>query len=206
VVTGVRETRSAPVVVAAIISFMSPSFRMVLAAACLSILWQPFALPSPGRNNDKEEKLATRIESEKNPGKRARLQLRLAKLKLSEADDAYRSRNFDQGKLLLQQYLREIRNSWDTLQGAENGVRKHLGAFKDLEISLREDDRFLEDLRHRVPYPESEAIKEIEKRAARFIIKYWRRFSPAALFPRKGENVRRHPEGRFRPAPVGLSL
>lgn len=168
---------------------------MVLAAACLSILWQPFAVPSPGRNHDKEEKLAARIESEKNPGKKARFQLRLAKLKLSEADDAYRSRNFDQGKLLLQQYLREIRNSWETLQYTENAVRKHLGAFKDLEISLREDDRFLEDLRHRVPYPESEAIKEIEKESSEVHNQVLEAIFPSDFVPKKGRKRPSPPRG-----------
>ncbi len=175
---------------------------MVFAAACLSILWQPFALPSPGRSNDKEEKLAARIESEKNPGKKARLQLRLAKVKLSEADDAYRSRNFDQGKLLLQQYLREIRNSWNTLQGADNAVRKHLGAFKDLEISLREDDRFLEDLRHRVPYPESEAIKGIEKESSEVHNQVLEAIFPSGFVPKKGRKRPSPPRGAI-PAGAG---
>jgi hypothetical protein len=134
---------------------------MVVAAACLVIMGQPFVHATSGRNKDKEENLTARIGRETNPGKKARLQLRLARLKLSEADAAYQSRNFDEGKALLRQYLDQIRNSWTTLQGSDVAVRKHLGAFKELEISLREDHRFLEDLRHRVPYPNSEAIEEI---------------------------------------------
>lgn len=139
---------------------------MVVAAASLVILVQPFACAMPGRNRDREEKLIARIEREKNPGKRARLHVRLAKLKLKDADAAYHSRKFVEGKALLQQYLDQVRSSWATLQGADNAIRKHLGAFKDLEISLREDDRFLEDMRHRVPYPESEAVREIEKESS----------------------------------------
>ena len=136
---------------------------MVVAALFLSILGQPSSYAVPGRNKEKEEKLTARIQEEKSPGKKARLQLRLAKLKLREADEAYHSRDFSQGKGLLQQYLEQVRNSWATLQGATDGIKKHMRAFKDLEISLRENDRFLEDLRHRVPYPESETVKKIAK-------------------------------------------
>lgn len=145
---------------------MSLNLRLMTAAVCVAFLGQPLVYAAPGRNRDKEEKLTARIESERNPGKKARLQLRLAKLKLTEADAAYHSRNFDKGRDLLQQYLEQIRASWATLQAANDGVRKHLRAFKDLEISLRENDRFLEDMRRRVPYPESEAVKAVEKESS----------------------------------------
>lgn len=139
---------------------------MFVAAACLTILAQPFACAMPGRNKDKEEKLIAKIEREKNPGKKARLQVRLAKLKLEEADAAYRGRNFAEGKAVLQQYLDQVKASWATLQGADNAVKKHLRAFMNLEISLRENGRFLEDMRHRVPYPENKFIKEIERESS----------------------------------------
>ena len=139
---------------------------MVAAAACLFILGQLFAHAAPGGADDKEQNLIARIAHETNPGKKAKLQLRLAKLKLAEADHAYRSRNFEGGKAILKQYLDEVRNSWATLQGTGSAIRKHLGALKALEISLRENDRFLEDLRHRVPYPESDFVKEIEKESS----------------------------------------
>jgi hypothetical protein len=145
---------------------MNSSIRVLVAVACLTILVQPFAYPMPGRNTDKEEKLSARIEREKNPGKKARLQIRLAKLKLNQADAAYNHEDFAQGKALLQQYFEQIKGSWDTLQGTENGPRKHSRAFMDLEISLREDGRHLEDLRHRVPYPESEFIKSIQEKSS----------------------------------------
>ena len=139
---------------------------IVVAAACLAILGQPFVHAAPDRSNDKEQDLINKIEHETNPGKKAKFQFRLAKLKLTEADHAYRSRNFEGGKVILKQYLDEVRNSWATLQGTGSAIRKHLGALKDLEISLRENDRFLENLRHRVPYPESDFVKEIEKESS----------------------------------------
>ena len=145
---------------------MRSPLLIVVAAAWLAILGQPLAHAMPGRKNDKEQKLIARIDQETNPGKKARLQLQLAKLKLGEADQAYRSGIFADGKALLNQYLDEVRNSWATLQGAGSDMRKHMGALKALEISLRENDRFFEDLRHRVPYPESDFVKEIEKESS----------------------------------------
>lgn len=136
---------------------------MVVAASLLAILGQPSVQALAGRNKDKEETLIAKIDRENNPGKKARLQFRLAKLKLREAEKAYDARDFAEGKALLRQYLGDVKDSWITLQTADNGPRKHLWALKDLEISLREDNRFLEDLSHRVPYPESETIKEITK-------------------------------------------
>lgn len=136
---------------------------MFVAVACLTILTQPFAYAMPGRKKDKEEKLIAKIEREKNPGKKARLQIRLAKLKLQQANAAYQKRDFVGGRVLLRQYLDEVKSSWDTLQDANNAIRKHVRAFMAVEMSLDSDDRLLEDMRRSVPYPESEAIKEIEE-------------------------------------------
>lgn len=160
---------------------------MLLAATCLAVLGQSLAHATPGRNSDKEEKLTARIESEKNPGKKARLQLRLANLKLADAGEAYQSRNLDEGKALLQQYLDQVRNSWATLQSADNAVRKHLGAFKELEISLREDDRLLEDLRHRVPYPQSEFVKEVQQDITEVHNKVLDAIFPSGFSPKGGK-------------------
>ena len=152
---------SAAVAPAIIIVVMSLIFRMVVAASLLAIPGQVSLHAFPRPSKDKEEVLIGKIARENNPGKKARLQLRLAKLKLKEAGQAYDTHDFEKGKALLQHYLGYVRDSWATLQGADSDVRKHLRAFKDLEISLREDDRFLEDLRHHVPYPESENVRKV---------------------------------------------
>lgn len=157
---------------------------MFVAVACLAILTQPFAYAVPGRSENKEEKLAAKIEREKNPGKKARLQIRLAKLKLKEAEAAYARRDFAQGRILLRQYLDQVKSSWATLEGTENAVRKHVRAFMEIEISLREDDRFLDDMRRHIPYPESEGIKEVEKESSAVHNQVLEKLFPGG-FPRK---------------------
>jgi hypothetical protein len=178
---------------------MRLNLRLVAAVACLALLGQPFVHASPGRNNDKEENLAARIEREQNPGKKARLQLRLAKLKLTEADEAYHLRNFAEGRKLLQQYLVQIRASWATLQRAENGVRKHLGAFKDLEIALREDDRLLRDMSRRIPYPESETVKAIAKESSAVHNQVLEAIFPVGDSPKARRKRPRAPESSMPP-------
>jgi hypothetical protein len=145
---------------------MSLMFRIAVAASLLAVVGQSSLRAVPGQNNDKEEKLVAKAGRENNPGKKARLQLRLAKLKLGDAEKAYHSRDFAQGSALLRQYLDYVRDSWAGLQAANNGLGKHLRAFMDLEISLREDDRFLRDLSRRVPYPESETIEKVAKESS----------------------------------------
>lgn len=147
---------------------MALKTRMFVAVGCLVLLGMPSAYGVPGRNkrNDKEQKLVEKIQREKNPGKKARLQIKLAKMKLSDADEAYHQKNFAEGRALLQEYLDQIKTSWSTLQSADGAVKKHLEAFMKLEMSLSEDERLLEDMRHRIPYPENEFVKKVKEESS----------------------------------------
>lgn len=172
---------------------------MVVGIVGLAVLGQLFVYAEPGQNKNQEEKLIVKIEREQNPGKKARLQLRLAKIKMTEADEAYRAGNFTGGKALLQQYLDHVKESWATLQGADGDAGRYLGAFKELEISLREDDRFLEELRHRVPYPEDESIGAIEKESSGVHSQVLEAIFPAGV-SRKERGKRSMPPRSWMPA------
>ena len=181
-----------------------PSPRVVVAMVGLAVLGQPFVCAALGRNMSQEEKLIARIQQEQNPAKKARLQLRLAKMEMKEADEAYHARNFTEGKAFLQQYLDHVRETWATLQGSDGGARKHLGAFKELEISLREEDRFLEDLSHRVPYPEDESIKTIAREISAIHNQVLEAIFPAGL-PPKERSKRSIPPRSWMPAKVWVA-
>ena len=145
--------------------------KAFLGAVLLSfvVLGQPpcFAFHrEPRPSKEKEDKLVAKIEREKNPGKKARLQIRLARVKLLTAIESYDRNDFEKGRMLLHEYREQINASWNTLQGARRGVAKHFQAYKELEIGLREDERLLNDLRHRVPYPENASIEEIAKESS----------------------------------------
>ncbi|HXH50040.1 MAG TPA: hypothetical protein VNM47_11915 [Terriglobia bacterium] len=178
---------------------MIPSLRLVVAMVGLAVLGPPFVYGAPGRNKGQEENLIARIKQEQNPGKKSRLQLRLAKMKLKEAEEAYHDRNFAEGKVLLQEYLDHVRECWATLEGSEGGTRKHLGAYKELEISLREEDRSLEDLGHHVPYPEDESIKTVAKEISVVHNQVLEAIFPAGL-PPKERSKRTTPSRSWVPA------
>jgi hypothetical protein len=144
--------------------------RAFLIAAALSLVMpgRPCCYASPRRNNDsKEAEIVAKIAQEKNPGKKARLEIRLARLKLLDADSAYRHNDFLRGEALLQEYWRQIDLSWKTLESAPRGPSRHLKACRELEIGLREDGRRLEDLRDAVPYPDNDPIEKIAKEISR---------------------------------------
>lgn len=181
---------------------MRRTLPAVVTATCFAILAQAFAYAAPAKNQEREKDLAAKIAQEQNPGKKARLQLRLARLKLADADVAYHERDFAGGRTFLEQYLEQVRNSWATLENTEDGAGKHLGALKDLEISLREDGRILEDLRRRVPYPESEAIKDIATESGEVHNRVIEALFPSG-YPQKGK--RKHQEAPKSSNPVSTS-
>lgn len=172
---------------------------MLVAVGCLVMIGLPCAYAIPGRKSDKEkeQKLIEKIGREKNPGKRARLEVKLAKLKLSDADAAYGQNNFAEGKALLQQYLEQIKTAWTTLQNANGSVKKHLEAFMKLEMSLGEDERFLEDMRHRIPYPESEFVRQVQKASSAVHAQVLEALFPSGFMrnPETGKPV--HPESHL---------
>ena len=53
---------------------------------------------------------------------------------------------------LLDAYLTHIRSSWQLLQSSGRNAFRHPEGFKELDIALREDVRFIEDLSHRLSY------------------------------------------------------
>jgi len=160
------------------------------AVLCIAVLGQPFCYAFRPRPKDQEKQLAAKIEREKNPGKKARLQIRLARVKLTEAIQAYNANNFDQGWALLEDYGRQINLSWKTLEASERGVAKHFEAYKELEINLREDGRLIEDLRRRVPYPENESIKTVAKENSWVHSQVLGVLFPAGTPPEKSKKLR----------------
>ncbi len=163
---GGNKTPASREAVVAIISVMTSKILLGTALLFFIALGQCRGYAFGGRSQEsleREAKLAAKIERQKNPGKRARLQLRLARIKLQTAINSYNHNNFEKGLTGLREYRDLIDASWNTLQNSPRGVSKHLRAYMALEIGLREDSRLLEDLRHQVPYPESEAIAKIEK-------------------------------------------
>ena len=122
---------------------------------------------------DTEEDLRSRLQRESNPVKKARYEIRLGRLQLLEAIDAFDKHDANKAQDLLGAYLTHIRSAWQLLQSSGRNAFRHPEGFKELDIALREDGRLLEDLSHRLSYYErgevDKTAKEIEQIRAEVI-------------------------------------
>lgn len=151
----------------------------LVVAALFSLAFGGLAvIGSPARRGDTEEGLLARLERERNPVKRAKFEIRLGRLKLLQAIEAYDQRDREQGQQLLSAYLERMKSAWATLEGSGRQAYRRPQGFKELDIALRQDGRLLEDLAHRVPFhdrsPVEKAAQEVEELRSRVL---------KALFP-----------------------
>jgi hypothetical protein len=99
-----------------------------------------------------EEQLLQRIQNEQNPVKKAKDEIKLASLELAEVHDEYSAGHIDAGAKLLGTFTSEMKTSWKLLQDSGRKAPKQPEGFRELEISLREDVRSLQDLARIVSY------------------------------------------------------
>ncbi len=119
-----------------------------------------------GGKRDNEEDLKAHIQTEHNPVKKAKFQIRLAKLQLSHAEASYNQGQTEQGAALLGTYGSNMEAAWQTLlESGRNAARQPQG-FKELEMALREGTRRLEDLKHRISYYDRDPVDKIQQTLA----------------------------------------
>lgn len=129
---------------------MALSPRIVALSACLVALGGSAARLQAFRS-DTEQDLLPRIEHEQDPVRKAKLEIRLAHLKLARADEACQKDEHDVCQQSLDAYLEAVRSSWKDLKSSgKNAVRSPSG-FRELDIALRENNHQLEDLKRRMP-------------------------------------------------------
>lgn len=133
----------------------------VAAVAALAVV----AVPGPftGRHPETEQELQGRIEREANPIRKAKLGIRLATLKLSQAEAAYAADKTDDGAKLLDAYWSWVSQAWSLLQSSGRDASRQPHGFKELDIALRESARRLADLRQRLPYADRGPIDRVAK-------------------------------------------
>jgi hypothetical protein len=131
--------------------------------AVLGILFA--SLCAMGRES--EEQLLQRIQSEQNPVKKAKDEIKLARLKYIQVHDAYSQGQTEAGAKLLGTFVDILKTSWKLLQGSGRKASKQPEGFRELEISLREHVRSLQDLERTVSYfdraPLANAAQELEE-------------------------------------------
>jgi hypothetical protein len=116
--------------------------------------------PAWGRGHDDAGNLSEQIQRERNPVKKAKLEIRLARLELQQMVEAYNHNQVGQGKRFLGAYLQEVTNSWSMLKNSGRNAAKNPSGFMQLEIALRENARVLHDLHDRLIYLEQNPIEK----------------------------------------------
>ncbi|HEV2351536.1 MAG TPA: hypothetical protein VG028_17025 [Terriglobia bacterium] len=137
--------------------------RQTLAvAACLAMVTGGGVVVSlHAAHTDKEEDLLPRIEEEHNPIKKAKLEIRLARVKLLQASGACQKDDHDACTKLLGSYLELVRSSWKDLQSSGKNPVKHPSGFRELDIALREDARTLDDSRREMPFEDRAVLDPV---------------------------------------------
>ena len=147
----------------AIISFVRAyTLRIVAAGACLAVLiegtgsasWRAF-------REDTESDLLPRIEREHDPVKRAKLETRLAHIKLLRGVEACEKDDDAACRQFMTAYLDLTRSSWKDLQGSGRNAVKQPAGFKELDIALRENIRELDDAKRKIALEDRDAIEPV---------------------------------------------
>jgi hypothetical protein len=142
---------------------MVSPLRVKGAAALFLVVFSCVPGPAPlaARHPDTEEDLQARIEREQNPVKKAKFEVRLGRVKLTQAIAAYDKGDLDRSNALAAAYLVEMKGAWQRLRGTGRNAEKKPEGFRELDIALREDARVLDDLAHRIPYNDRGPVAEV---------------------------------------------
>ena len=110
-------------------------------------------LPGPAAwGRETEEQLLQRIQEEHDPLKKAKDEIKLAQLRLTQVQNAYSHGHIETGAKLLGALVDAMKSSWKFLQDSGRKASKHPEGFRELDISLRENVRALQDLGRTVSY------------------------------------------------------
>jgi len=137
--------------------------KLLLAVLLIGSLSVDPAKASPPRKPDKEQDLLARLGRERNPVNKAKYEVRLARVKLFQAMEAFEKGDPERSRKLLEVYLERLRSAWATLQASGRPAHRKPQGFKELDIELREDGRYLEDLTHRFSFLDREPVEKIRQ-------------------------------------------
>jgi len=138
-----------------------------VAAGLLTVGLVILAAVAPAaRGAETEAQLESRLKRESDPVRKAKVEIRLSRFKLYRAADAFDKGNIEGANQLLDDYVEQVKSAWMTLKGSGRQAHKKPAGFKELDIALREDARFIDDLKHRVSYmvraPVEKVAQEVE--------------------------------------------
>jgi len=135
---------------------------------------------------DTRAKEEAQYQSEPDPIQRAKLLGKLGHLEVSEARANLKAGDDEKSLGVLEHYRDEVRKTVDALSATEINAERHPAGFKELQISLRQTVRQVDDLIVMVPYdkrPWFQAVRADLLASQNSLI--------SALFPSAGEKGRK---------------
>lgn len=154
--------------------FDAPQFSMQFAWLAAVFVLAFFPAASEARRQDTAADLQARIQHETNPVKKAKLQIRLGRLEVGQAADAYDHRQPSQGQKLLSESTDVMENAWALLKSTGRNPARKPDGFMQLEIGLREETRTLNQLRRRIFYldraPVDSALKTLNQMHSQVLV------------------------------------
>ena len=165
-----------------------------------ALLWIAFLLigvsvflagASSAPSSETEAQLLARMQNEHDPVRKSKGEIRLARIKLRQAIQAYGQGNMEQGAQLVSAYLGRIKDSWQILRSSGRNAARAPQGFRELDIELREDARLLDDLKRRVSYFDRDPVEKAAKEAEQVRAEVLQALFPAARAPEAEKPLRR---------------
>ena len=129
--------------------------RRSVALALLLIVLCAFAV-LPSDAEDSRAKLESQYESEHDPVEKAKILSKLGHLEVADARDTMKQgevKGKDEKSLAILEHYRDlVRDTVDALTSTGDNAERHPGGYKELQISLRQTIRQLDDFIATVPY------------------------------------------------------
>lgn len=96
-------------------------------------------------------KLQRDLARQSDPGRRAKISVKIAEELLRQTHLLYREDSFEEAQLRLDDYFSTVRSAFDDLQNSGRDARRKPNGFKNLEIHLRKSQRRLRDVSRALP-------------------------------------------------------
>lgn len=140
---------------------------LLAALAAVAILTWPGSLGASPRNSDggqdRTAELRSRFDREKDAVRKSKLITELGEAQFAEIRTKVRDGQFAEALSTLEQYRAEVQACEKALAGSGIDAEKHPNGFKQLEISLRESMRRLNEMLHSISSVEQQPFLDIHK-------------------------------------------
>ena len=161
----------------------------VAIAVVLSLLSLSSTVVVRAMARDDEPTLISKIGRETDPVKKAKLEVKLGRVRLQQAFDAYSGGKYEDCWKLLGSYQDSMNQAWTDLQASGKVAAKKPDGFKQLDIGLRESRRELENFETHITFAEREVVQSVRAKTEALHNRVLRELFPATPLKKNKSNV-----------------